>query len=66
MLAQTVTEIEVIIAEQYAVELEKTSRGYIAELKDAHHPLNGTYAHGSTASCTLAALKAKVRELQAR
>jgi hypothetical protein len=65
-MQQTATETELIITEEYAVELTKTGRGYLAEVKDAHHPMNGVYALGSTHACALAVLKAKVRELQAR
>jgi hypothetical protein len=45
-----------IVTEEYAVELTKTGRGMLAEAKDAHYPMNGTYAVGSTRSCALAAL----------
>jgi hypothetical protein len=62
---QTATETQFIITEEYAVELTKTGRGIMAEVKDCGSPYNGTYALGSNASCALAALKAKIQELQA-
>jgi hypothetical protein len=55
-----------IITEEYAVELTKTGRGILAEVKDAHHPMNGTYALGSTRSCALAVLRAKIQEKELR
>jgi hypothetical protein len=61
-MQQTATQSQIIITEDYAVEIEKVARGYIAEVKDAHSPFNGVYALGSTASCALAALKAKINE----
>jgi hypothetical protein len=63
-MQQAAIETQLIITEDYAVELTKTGRGIIAEVKDAHHPLNGTYALGSIASHAIAALKAKVQEKQ--
>jgi hypothetical protein len=60
-MQQTATPT-IIITEEYAVEIEKVARGYIAEVKDEFSPFNGVYALGSTASCALAALKAKINE----
>jgi hypothetical protein len=59
---QITTETELVITEEYAVELTKTGRGVIAEVKDAGCPYNGTYALGSTRGCALAVLRAKIQE----
>ncbi len=55
-------ETETIITEEYAVELTRTGRGIMAEVKDAGSPFNGTYALGSNRGCALAVLKAKIEE----
>lgn len=66
MTQTTTATAEMIITEEYAVELTKTGRGILAEVKDAHHPMNGTYALGSTRSCALAVLRAKIQEKELR
>jgi hypothetical protein len=63
-MLQTAVTTELIITEQYAVELTKTGRGILAEVKDAHHPMNGMYALGSNQGCALAVLRAKIQEKQ--
>jgi protein subunit release factor A len=60
------TGAETIITEDYAVELTKTGRGILAEVKDAGSQFNGTYALGSTRGCALAVLKAKIQEKQSQ
>jgi hypothetical protein len=66
-MMQTMTaEAEMIITEEYAVELTRTGRGIMAQVNDAHSRFDGTYALGSTRGCALAALKAKVQEKQMR
>jgi hypothetical protein len=57
-------ETETVITEEYAALVYRTGRGWMAEVDDARHALNGTYALGSTQACALAALKEKVREQQ--
>jgi hypothetical protein len=57
-------EAETVITEDYAVELTKTGRGILAEVKDEGSPFNGIYALGSTRGCALAVLKAKIQEKQ--
>jgi hypothetical protein len=64
MTQATIAATEVIITEDYAVELTKTGRGIMAEVKDAGSPFNGIHALGSIVSCALAALKAKIQERQ--
>jgi hypothetical protein len=66
MLTLEKTEIEIIITEEYAVEVTKTGRGILAEVKDADSPFNGTYALGSIRSYALASLKAKIQEKQSQ
>ena len=66
-MTQTMTASpEIIITEEYAVELTKTGRGIIAEVKDAGSPHNGMYALGSIANCALTVLKTKIREKESR
>jgi hypothetical protein len=64
MLTIEKTATETVITEDYAVELTKTGRGILAEVKDVGSPFNGTYALGSTRGCALAVLKAKIQEKQ--
>jgi hypothetical protein len=66
MIQTTTATTEIIITEEYAVELTQTSRGVMAEVKDDGSPFNGTYALGSTRGCALAVLRAKVQEKKSR
>jgi hypothetical protein len=45
-MLQTATATQIVITEDFAVEIERTARGYMAEVKDAHSPFNGSYALG--------------------
>jgi hypothetical protein len=58
----TDTRTEMIISEEYFIELTRTARGIIAEVKDEYSPFNGIYALGSDEGCAIAALKAKIKE----
>ena len=56
-MIQIAIQTQIIVTEDYAVEDEKTARSYVAEVKNVHHSLGGTYAlgsyaFGSTQGCT--------------
>ena len=55
---------EIIITEEYAVELTRTGRGTFAEVKDAGSPYNGVYVLGSTPEMAVGVLQLKIAELQ--
>jgi hypothetical protein len=57
-------ESEIIITENFAATLERTSRGYFATVTDAGSPFNGIYALGSIPSHAIAALEGKIRRMK--
>jgi hypothetical protein len=65
MTTTTTQAAEVIITEEYAVTIERTGRGYFATVTDSGSPFNGVYALGSIPAHAIAALEAKIRDMQA-
>jgi hypothetical protein len=63
MTNQQTAEQEIIITEQFAVEIERTSRGCFATVCDNGSPYNGIYGFGSIPSHAIAALESKIRDL---
>ena len=59
-------EQQIIITEQFAVTVERTSRGYFATVTDTGSPFNGLYALGSIPAHAIAALEQKIKDLQSR
>jgi hypothetical protein len=64
MTLQMAAETEVIITERFAVTVERSSRGYFATVTDSESPFNGVYALGSIPAHAVAALEAKIREME--
>ena len=56
-----IADKRIIVSEHYAVEILKTARGMMAEIKDRGSPYNGFCALGSDESGALAALALKVQ-----